>query len=323
MNVPLYRSMRENYVEAQRIPNAGLLFDRFVNWSDGCKADGAHKLTVFDEVVNYSADAKMLSAFLERQDRQIENLRGVPLEATTLGRFVSGIGGAHPFETGFVWHRTLGVPYLPGSGIKGAVRAWAEQWSDEDYAASLFGGPGDQGTLIILDALPTKPPRLEVDIMTPHYGKYYGEGKPPADYLSPNPVPFLAVAAGGTFRFSLVPKRRGDEESIQRGAELLKDALETIGAGAKTSAGYGAFAVKEPKKDLRFEQMKERIENYNEQEYGSVSAWVNELETLPAGQKRKQLADQLHAKVYANKSKRKRMREKTWFKHLQELRGIE
>lgn len=322
MNLPLYRSVREHYPGARSTPNASLIFDRFVGWDDGWQA-GGHKQKLFEEVIKSSADREMLNAFLERRNRQVEALGGVTLEAETVGRFVSGLGGAHPFETGFVWHRTLGVPYLPGSGIKGAVRAWAEQWSDEVDAARLFGDPGGMGALVVLDALPTRPPRLETDVMTPHYGEYYREGKPSGDYLSPIPVPFLAVAAGQGFRFSLLPREEGDVESLQRGAKLLKDALENIGAGAKTSYGYGAFSVKTPKRagdDPRFEPLRRRIESYGEQEYGSVSAWVDELEALPEGQKRKQLAEQLHGKVYANKSKRKRMREKAWFVRLQRMR---
>lgn len=323
MNLPLYRSIREGYPGAQSTPNASLIFDRFVGWESGWNAAGKHKQTALGKVAELSTDRELLNAFLDRQKRQVDALDGVTLEAETLGRYVSGLGGAHPFETGFLWHRTLGVPFIPGSGVKGAARAWAEQWSDEKDAMSLFGGPGGQGALIVLDALPTRPPTLETDVITPHYGEYYREGKAPGDYLSPVPVPFLVVAAGNTFRFSLLPRRRGDEETLDRGVELLKDALETIGAGARTSSGYGAFTVKTPKKagdDLRFELLRQRIENYGEQEYGSVSAWVDELEALPAGPKRKQLAEQLHAKVYANKSKRKKMREKRWFRKIQEMR---
>ncbi|MGH3085946.1 MAG: type III-B CRISPR module RAMP protein Cmr6 [Rubrobacteraceae bacterium] len=318
MNLPFHRTMRDHYLEARSAPNASLIFDRFATWEDGWRAEGEHKRKFFKEFVECSTDRELLNAFLERQKQQVDTLGGVTLEAETRGRFVSGLGGAHPFETGFAWHRALGVPYLPGSGVKGAVRAFAEQWSDEgDEAARLFGDPGEMGALVVLDALPTKPPTLETDVMTPHYGAYYGEGKAPGDYLSPIPVTFLAVAAGSAFRFSLLPARRGGEEALKHGAELLRETLETIGAGAKTSAGYGVFAVKAPKKDLRFEQMRERIEAMNPAAIGSVPALVDELANLPAGQKRRELAELIHAKFLAGK--RKKMRDKPWF---QKLRGM-
>lgn len=320
MNLPLYRSVMEHHLSARNTPNASLIFDRFVRWGDGWQAGGEHKRKVFEEVASYQVDVKLLSDFLDRQQRQVEGLGGVTLEAETLGRFVSGLGSAHPFETGFAWHRVLGVPYLPGSGVKGAVRAWAEQWSDENDDTPLFGGPGGQGAMIVLDALPAKPPRLETDVMTAHYGEYYGQGKPPGDYLSPIPVTFLAVAGGSTFRFSLLPHARGDEESLQRGARLLKEALETIGAGAKTSAGYGAFTVKAPRKDLRFEQMRERIEAQNPNDIGSVPALVDELANLPAGRQRKKLAELLHGKFLSDGKRRRKHREKGWFVDLQEMR---
>jgi CRISPR-associated protein Cmr6 len=276
---------------------------------------------VFDEFANYSTDEELLQACLERQKGQVEALGGVTLEAETSGRFVSGLGGAHPFETGFVWHRVLGVPYLPGSGVKGAVRAWTEHWLGErDAAGRLFGGPGGMGALVVLDALPTKPPALETDVMTPHYGAYYGEGEPPGDYLSPIPVPFLAVAGGQGFRFSLLPTVKSDEESLQRGVELLKEALETIGAGAKTSAGYGAFTVKAPKKDLRFEQMETRIQAQNPNAIGSISTLVDELANLSAGERRKRLAELIHNRFLSDSKRRRKHREKDWFKDLQQMR---
>ncbi|MBA3473296.1 MAG: type III-B CRISPR module RAMP protein Cmr6 [Rubrobacter sp.] len=322
MNLPLYRSVREHYSGARSTPNASLIFDRFIQWGDGWKADGKHKQEILKDIVGYSTDMEMLNAFLDRQNKQLEALGGVTREAETLGRFVSGLGGAHPFKTGFVWHRTLGVPYLPGSSVKGAVRAWTEQWSDEEDAARLFGGPGGMGALVLLDALPTKPPRLEVDVMTPHYGEYYEDGGPPGDYLSPNPVPFLAVAAGSTFRFSLAPRQKGDEESLQRATELLKDTLENIGAGAKTSAGYGTFAVKAPKKDLRFEQMRVRIEAQNPNDIGSVPGLVDELANLPAGEQRRGLAELLYGRFLAGKKNSKR-RDKRWFVKLLQMRENE
>lgn len=249
MKLPLYRSLRESYESSRQAPNPSLLFDRFVEWGNGWKAEGQHKQEFFKEIGKATTNGKLLEDYLQRQSRQVEALGGKILEATTTGRFVSGLGGAHPFEAGFVWHRTLGVPYLPGSSIKGALRAWTEQWSEEKEGEEkeaeieyLFGDPG-AGVLIVADALPTEPPKLEVDIINPHYGKYYRESAPPADYLSPIPVPFLAVAGRQDFRFALAPRKSGGEEAVERGAKLLKEALETIGAGAKTAVGYGGFTL--------------------------------------------------------------------------------
>ena len=50
----------------------------------------------------------------------------------TTSRFVTGLGRRHPVENGFAWHSTLGVPYLPGSSVKGMVRAWTRLVAPED-----------------------------------------------------------------------------------------------------------------------------------------------------------------------------------------------
>jgi CRISPR-associated protein Cmr6 len=63
---------------------------------------------------------------------------------------------------------------------------------------------------------------------------------PPADYLSPNPVYFLTVAAGTPFRFSLLA-RQGD--LLEQSMRYLREAIELLGVGAKTHAGYGAMTV--------------------------------------------------------------------------------
>ena len=59
-----------------------------------------------------------------------------------------------------------------------------------------------------------------------------GSRPAPGEYL--NPVPFLAVD-GGTFTAHLL----GPEEDARTAANLLIAAMDDIGAGAKTSAGYG------------------------------------------------------------------------------------
>ena len=183
----------------------------------------------------------------------------------TAGPFVSGLGRSHPVENGFVWHHTLGVPYLPGSSVKGMVRAWVEQWwagaetgptqHDKDRYRRVFGEsnaigsnpPTGVGSVVFLDALPIKPVQLEADVMTPHYAPYYQDvsgNTPPADWHSPIPIPFLVVAVGACFAFGLLPRNRRDEQHVTdcTAAEgWLCDALAQIGAGAKTAVGYGRF----------------------------------------------------------------------------------
>jgi len=113
---------------------------------------------------------------------------------------------------------------------------------------SLFGTQKSEGKVIFFDAFPTGEIKLKTDIMTPHYGDYYGNKKdkkgnptPPADYLSPNPIPFLTVE-DTTFQFVVGVRKRfakEKEDIVKKVQELIESALKTHGIGAKTAVGYG------------------------------------------------------------------------------------
>ncbi|MGE5573040.1 MAG: type III-B CRISPR module RAMP protein Cmr6 [Bacteroidota bacterium] len=247
-------------------PNAGLWFDKYVDiwqWDEKQVAssikmpEGEAKRKFYEEVSKKVAGyAKELTqAYLARRDRLVYSLKGRVMSAATKWRFVSGLGASHPIETGFIWHTTLGVPYLPASSIKGMIRAWLTYWaadtSDNEQAQKrameLFGDTGStgMGRLIVFDAIPAGLPTLEVDIMNPHYTEYYSDARrktPPADYNSPVPVNFLAIAPNQRFEFALAPtSRRCTPSDLDDGMRFLQEALSTIGCGAKTAVGYGVF----------------------------------------------------------------------------------
>lgn len=272
--LPLYAPLgffnRTAGFHAPSSAHPGLLFDRYIDgWN--IPADGATcqvaapagrdspggKREFYQRVIAaYAANA--MRADLARAHAQlallIRSLDGVQADIASSARFVSGLGTGHPFEAGFIFHRTLGVPYLLGSSVKGLIRAWATLWGGgpEAEVERLFGPPAERdrlaaGSVIVFDALPVTPPAIELDVMNPHYGKYYGDATgatPPADYLEPKPVFFLATGPGAVFRFSLAARRRHEQAAadVARASELLGEALATLGAGAKTAVGYGLFA---------------------------------------------------------------------------------
>ncbi len=140
--------------------------------------------------------------------------------------------------------------------------AWWQRWLAErvgeavdaetgrlaaDFHA-VFGTVGAAGGAVFLDAIPAEAPRLELDIMNPHYPQYYqSNGKtPPTDWQSPVPVYFLTVAPQTAFWFAV--GWRGPEDSAggarRRAEAWLRWGLMELGAGAKTSAGYGYFLDK-------------------------------------------------------------------------------
>jgi CRISPR-associated protein Cmr6 len=190
----------------------------------------------------------------------------------TQWRLVSGLGIAHPFETGFVFDHTYGLPYLPGSSVKGVARAWARENEEEegwdiDRRHVLFG-PEEredkvagkrfepaQGQVVFFDAYPVDWPKLEVDILNPHYGEYYRDANtPPADWLSPVPTYFLTLAANQALDFVVAVKPDSPhqqavlkaanltrEEAAKKALEAVRGAATTLGLGGKTAVGYGYF----------------------------------------------------------------------------------
>jgi CRISPR-associated protein Cmr6 len=108
----------------------------------------------------------------------------------------------------------------------------------------IFGTPATAGRAVFFDAIPANPPKLELDVMNPHFPEYYKGNAPPTDWQSPVPVYFLTVAAGTEFRFGVGWRGALDEagQRLRRLAQKwLTEGLINLGAGAKTSAGYGYF----------------------------------------------------------------------------------
>lgn len=272
IKLPLYKEANEDKTLLRGLPqngNTGLWYDKFCSsWKKLLDRQNIkfEKLEWINKTVTnrLCGDSDELKRQRDRRWEMVVKLGGYNLCLKTDSVFVTGLGREHPVENGFLWHHTLGVPYLPGSSVKGMVRAWIEQWADEkdkkekEEIDRIFGPkqPTEQpqvGEVVFLDAIPLDPVRLKEDIMTPHYGDYYQKKEVPGDWMSPTPIPFLAVKEGVTFHFVIVSRRQsclempagsGESRGGRRSdCEIvigwLKDALEWIGAGAKTAVGYG------------------------------------------------------------------------------------
>lgn len=187
----------------------------------------------------------------------------------TVSRFVGGVGepaGQIPFEVGLFLDPILGVPYIPGSTLKGAFRhALYEIAEREGYdpkradelANTLFGSPKGAGLVGITDAYPISADErlLEPDVITPHYPGAKNELD-----AQPKPVTFLTVAPGVEFKFYIYYKEKainyvfqGDlNEEIKRSRDplsVMKIVDKAVfyalarGVGAKTSVGYSEFEL--------------------------------------------------------------------------------
>ena len=56
------------------------------------------------------------------------------MEARSIAPFATGLGNEHPLENGFAFLNPYGLPYLPGSGVKGVVRRAAEELAHRDFS---------------------------------------------------------------------------------------------------------------------------------------------------------------------------------------------
>jgi CRISPR-associated protein Cmr6 len=183
-----------------------------------------------------------------------------------VSRLMTGLGLSHPSENGFLFHPTLGVPYLRGTALKQVAYDWAEETGVEKPELDrVFGNIEDGagrhrgvGCLAFLDALPTGPVTLTAEQITPHYGPYYGDVDPalgtplgpghfnqPADWYDPVPVTLLAVDATFDapldFQFAILPLSGASVADVKAAQEWLTEGLAVCGVGAKTTLGYGRF----------------------------------------------------------------------------------
>jgi CRISPR-associated protein Cmr6 len=223
------------------------------------------------------SDLSVLGAMIARQGAVAAPLaadgRLLTLDARATAPFTTGLGNEHPLENGFAFLNPYGLPYLPGSGVKGVLRQAARElesgrWGDkegwtEHAITHLFGLDSEdrgkehrRGALTFWDVLPQlEGDTLHVDVMTPHQSHYYQPGKeivPPHDSGQPIPIPFLTVPPSSRFTFhvqcDLRLLRRRDESlaAADRWQALMqaafRHAFEWLGFGAKTAVGYGAMA---------------------------------------------------------------------------------
>ncbi len=258
--------------------NLGLYYQKLhANWvleNGWPKFDNENFLS---EIIKKGAnkDTALADEHIERLYYLVRRLKGHIQLYELTERFVTGTGLEHPLEVGFLWHHTLGVPYLPGSSVKGLVRTWVEEWlpeeaANEDAVKRVFGsGAGDGGSsvgsVIFFDALPCGRLLFEPDIMTPHYGPYYKEEEPPGDWNNPTPIPFLALGKKQRFIFFVAPRTTDDAADCTLVLSWLEKALGVLGAGAKTAAGYGSFTRAVAAENAYLEKMQEKEREESEQ----------------------------------------------------------
>ena len=198
---PLYKELKEQPVASSegRLTgisgpyHKGLWFERFFNQYDaGWSVPAKGKSQWIKAVEGSCGDDVQMEQANHRRIKLIRSLGGEFGIFNLDWHFVTGMGNAHPVENGFSWHPTLGTPWIPGSTVKGLVRAWVEReliptgHCDKKLVYMFFGSESKNpdeceednraGALLFFDAIPVNKVQLTTDIMTPHYGKWYEQG---------------------------------------------------------------------------------------------------------------------------------------------------
>jgi CRISPR-associated protein Cmr6 len=193
-----------------------------------------------------NADKERIKALCIRQNALAERLPPsacLQLEALATAPFTTGLGNEHPLENGFSFLWPYGLPYLPGSGVKGVLRRAAEElasgqwggragWEATEYTLRndrnppitlslidvLFGREppaGDshavRGALTFWDVIPQiEGNSLLVEVMTPHQGHYYqrdtehGSENNDTPHDSGQPIPIPFLTVPPGSRFCFV-----------------------------------------------------------------------------------------------------------------------
>jgi CRISPR-associated protein Cmr6 len=212
--------------------------------------DQPEKIRINENIEKFRWDSYLIKQLNERRVITIKQL-GLEIKdfsATLSWRMVIGLGASHPQETSMTLHHIYGIPYIPGSAVKGVTRHWIilSKFNEDEKEAekdntfqNIFGTQKEAGKIIFFDAYPVDEIKLKLDIMNPHYPDYYSENTPPADWQSPVPIKFLTVEKT-KFSFHLAAKKDA-QNFLNTATTWLKEALENYGIGAKTSLGYGIF----------------------------------------------------------------------------------
>ncbi len=287
--VPVPKPVRQLF-DRHKTEHPGLLLDRYVacyrpqpvSWSSDVQ-----KPTIEQVVQGHRLAQSVLdyAALFARWQGVLGECQAKCFRAKTAGPFTLHLARAGALENaGISLHPIYGFPYIPGSGLKGIARAYAETvwlpgvcnagskgqpeispqdaWKkiervfgytpqsthDKSWLSSGIQSETDSaaGSVVFFEAWPTQWPTLIQDILNNHHAEYYQtEGKtPPGDFEDPIPVYFLAIDRNVEFLFAVGPRTRQSEnnaEDIELAVMWLLGGLQYLGAGSKTSSGYGRF----------------------------------------------------------------------------------
>ena len=245
-------------IKSSQADHAGLWFDKYLKeQSPKGERVGQDADTPIQTLVKECAGIKVpdqYPKFYERWEQALKAAQAQTRQAKVVGRLAIGLGDESVIETAVTLHHTYGLPYIPGSALKGLAAAYARQVLGEKWKKggipyeTVFGTTDNAGFITFFDALyvPGSDQPLHSDVITVHHREYYqNEGVAPADWDSPNPISFLS--ATGSYLIALA----GPPVWVKAAFDILALALAQMGVGGKTSSGYGRMKFLETESDWR------------------------------------------------------------------------
>ena len=253
MEIPLMRAALQPHYRAPADAHPGLMIQRGLEKHDDQAKEA--KTKHIRDICAISPGPFYQNAYQRWREATGNELRFKQLELALEQRLFIGLTGGGMLETGCAISHSYGMPYIPGSSVKGVVRAHVSRSrfgrEHPKVIDELFGAAADpeqghpeglSGLVVFHDAwwVPTNPeipsPFVE-EIVTTHHLDYYGQdGRVDASDCD-SPVPNAQIAVRGSFLFVL----EGEQAWRDLAAQMLTAALSERGIGAKTRTGYGLF----------------------------------------------------------------------------------
>jgi CRISPR type III-B/RAMP module RAMP protein Cmr6 len=183
-------------------------------------------------------------------------------------RLILHLGRASVLQNaGLYCDRTTGLPFIPGTALKGVVSTWAawsahfnsedgsfREFTDESVRRRNFSdseallaqhilgddwmnGSEHAGDIVFVGGFPESPPVLGLDIVNPHHEP---NGKA-ATRLTPTTFLCLEPDTQWHFVYLVRPGASEPTKLLATTHKWIEEALTQLGIGAKTAAGYGRF----------------------------------------------------------------------------------
>lgn len=314
MSTPIMRpSLREllmidnkKFSGSLKDPHAGLLLQRGLFEWDKAKAndvDGNQpplaQSIVLEKVCKIKPSKLYEKAFERWENATNDANRFANTYAKIIGRLYTGLGVGTALETHLTTHHTYGMPILSGSGVKGAVAAYAAQIGlSESVVKILFGDENTAGAVVWHDAwwIPQYSFPFVEEIITTHHQKYYNREKKTDDMME-EPVPNSQIACTGSFYFVVECEHEAWRDFAN---QLLLDTLQDQGMGSKTASGYGYFEEDTERKSQAEEKRKQQEEQEQLARMSEYEKFIDRWQKLIFGesQPKYKANDQKHTDLF-------------------------